>query len=81
MSKFNKVLKWLRKEFDQMSFSFLLVYLFLAFWVVFVDAAITQSFFDLVIRVFFEMTGILAVVEMLKRLFPHFKWEDYIGGS
>ena len=45
MSKFNKVLKWLRKEFDQMSFSFLLVYLFLASWVVFIDAAITQSYF------------------------------------
>ena len=76
MSSFNKVLKWLKNEFDQMSFFILILYLLLAFWIVFVETIITGSFLDLLIKLFFETTGILAIVELLKRLFPNFNWEN-----
>lgn len=76
MSSINKVIKWLKDEFDQMSFFILILYLLLAFWVVFIDSEITRGFLGLFINLFFEMTGILAVVELLKRLFPNFNWEN-----
>ena len=75
MSNINTILKWLKNEFDQMSFFILILYLLLAFWVVFIDTEITDGFLDLLIKLFFEMTGILAIVELLKRLFPNFNWE------
>ena len=58
-----------------MSFYMLLVYLFLAFWVVFIDAVITNSFLDYPIKLFFELSGVYAVIELLKRLFPNIQWE------
>ena len=76
MSNVNKVLKWLKDEFDRMSFFILVLYLLLAFWIVFIDTVITASFLDLLIKLFFEMTGVLAIVELLKRLFPNFNWEN-----
>lgn len=76
MGKLSDILKWLREEFDQMSFYTLILYLLLAFWVVFIETDITGSFLDLLINLFFEMTGVLAVVELLKRLFPNFNWEN-----
>lgn len=76
MGKLSDILKWLREEFDQMSFYTLILYLLLAFWVVFIETVITGSFLDLLINLFFEMTGVLAVVELLKRLFPNFNWEN-----
>ena len=76
MSNVNKVLKWLKDEFDRMSFFILVFYLLLAFWIVFIDTVITGSFLDLLIKLFFEMTGVLAIAELLKRLFPNFNWEN-----
>lgn len=76
MSSINKVLKWLKDEFNQMSFFVLILYLLLAFWVVFIDAEVTRGFLGLFINLFFEMTGILAIVELLQRLFPNFNWEN-----
>ena len=76
MSSINKVLKWLKDEFDQMSFFMLLLYLLLAFWVVFIDTTFKGSFVALLISLFFEMTGVLAIAELLKRLFPNFNWEN-----
>lgn len=76
MSSVNKVLKWLKDEFDRMSFFILVLYLLLAFWIVFIDTVITASFLDLLIKLFFEMTGVLAIAELLKRLFPNFNWEN-----
>lgn len=76
MSNVNKVLKWLKDEFDRMSFFILVLYLLLAFWIVFIDTVITASFLDLLIKLFFEMTGVLAIAELLKRLFPNFNWEN-----
>ena len=76
MYSFNKVLKWLKDEFDQMSFFILILYHLLAFWIVFIETIITGSFLDLLIKLFFEMTGVLAIVELLKRLFPNFNWEN-----
>lgn len=75
MSRINTILKWLKDEFNQMSFFMLILYLLLAFWVVFIDAEVIGSFLDLLIKLFFEMTGVLAIVELLKRLFPNFNWE------
>ena len=76
MSSINKVLKWLKDEFDQMSFFILILYLLLAFWIVFIDAEVIKGFLGLFINLFFEMTGILAIAELLKRLFPNFNWEN-----
>lgn len=75
MVKLNRFLTWLKKEFDQMSFYTLMGYLFVASWIVFIEAEITNSFFDVFINLFFEMTGILALIELLKRLFPNFDWD------
>lgn len=80
MSSINNVLKWLKKEFHQMSFYVLLCYLFLAFWVVFIEVSI-QGLIGLLTKLFFEMTGILAIVELLKRLFPNINWEDKEKGN
>ena len=76
MSNINKVLKWFKDEFDQMSFFILILYLLLAFWIVFIDAEVIKGFLGLFINLFFEMTGILAIVELLKRLFPNFNREN-----
>ena len=76
MSSINKIIKWLKDEFDQMSFFILILYLLLAFWVVFIDTEVTRGFLGLFINLFFEMTGILAIAELLKRLFPNFNWEN-----
>ena len=76
MSRINTILKWLKDEFDQMSFFMLILYLLLAFWVVFIDTTFTGSFAALLINLFFEMTGVLAIAELLKRLFPNFNWEN-----
>lgn len=76
MSNIKKVIKWLKDEFDQMSFFILILYLLLAFWVVFIDTEITRGFLGLSINIFFEMTGIFAIAELLKRLFPHFNWDN-----
>lgn len=76
MSSINTILKWLKDEFDRMSFFMLILYLLLAFWVVFIDTTFTGSFAALLINLFFEMTGVLAIAELLKRLFPNFNWEN-----
>jgi len=81
MVKLNRILTWLKKEFDQMSFYSLMGYLFVAFYVVFIETEITNSFFDALINVFFEMTGILALIELLKRLFPNFDWDKNKEGK
>jgi hypothetical protein len=43
---------------------------------VFIDTEVTIGFLGLFINLFFEMTGILAIVELLQRLFPNFNWEN-----
>ncbi len=75
MLVFKKLLKWLKAEFNQMHFLILFGYLCLAFWVVFLDDEITQTAYGFLLKLFFEMTGILGIGELLKRLFPQFDWE------
>ena len=76
MNRINQFLFWLKQELNRMRFFTLLGYLLLAVWVVFVDADLTGTFFDVLFKLFFEMTGILAIVEVLKRVFPNFTWDD-----
>lgn len=76
MNRINQFLLWLKQELNRMRFFTLLGYLLLAVWIVFVDADITGTFFDVLFKLFFEMTGILAIVEVLKRVFPNFTWDD-----
>lgn len=76
MTKINQLLLWIKQELNKMHFFTLIGYLFLSFWVIFIDSDITGSYLDILFKLIFEITGILAVIELLKRLFPNVTFED-----